>query len=221
MYVLGIAGGSGSGKTTLASNIFDQLTVKDQHNHVVILSCDNYYKDLSHLMIEDRKQNNYDHPDSIEWSLLKEHIMLLKEGKSVSTPVYNFATHTRKGYSHIVDPCDILILDGILLFYDNAIVDMLDYKIFVDCESDERFMRRMLRDINERGRDIDSVVSQYRSTVKPMYLEYVDATKKKADYILINNYNTTGLSDIAVIPNMIPFIVAHDEPLPPSSAALL
>ncbi|HTX17970.1 MAG TPA: uridine kinase [Bacteroidota bacterium] len=179
--VIGIAGGTGSGKTTVTQKILERLRV---HENVVVIQHDSYYKDLSayHGLTPDRI--NFDHPDSLETSLLVRHISDLKTDLPVSQPLYNFTTHSRMKETRWLEPQDIIIIEGILIFAEKELRDLMDIKVFVDTDADERLLRRIRRDILERGRSIDSVMNQYIATVKPMHLEFVEPSKHWADIIV-------------------------------------
>lgn len=178
--VIGIAGGSGSGKTTVAKMIAKSLG----ENRVTVLVQDNYYKDLSYMDPEKRKQVNFDHPDSIDSETMSSNIKNLKSGDSIEMPVYDFKTHVRKPETIKVFPKDVVIIEGILILDSAPLRDLMDLKIFVDTDDDIRFIRRLKRDIQERGRDLDSVIHQYLTTVRPMHLEFVEKSKRYADIIL-------------------------------------
>jgi len=178
-FLISITGGSGSGKTTIAKKITKQVGRKN----VLLLSFDNYYKDLSHLKPKEREKVNYDHPNAIDWRLLKKHLNSLIKGKTVEMPQYSFLTHTRKGYVK-VRPKKIIILEGIFALYDKEINKLANLRIFVDTEADIRFIRRLQRDIKERGRTVESVIKQWLGTVKPMYDTFIELTKKNADVII-------------------------------------
>lgn len=177
--IIGIAGGTGSGKSTLAENIKKEF----EHN-ITMLSHDYYYKDNPHLSFEERVKLNYDHPDSIETSLLIEHLKKLKNGEVIHRPNYSFVEHKREETTVEVVPKKVIILDGILIFENKELRDMMDIKIFVDTDADIRFIRRLLRDVEKRGRTLNSVVSQYCTTVKPMHEQFVEPSKKFADIIV-------------------------------------
>ena len=177
--IIGIAGGTGSGKSTLADNI-----KKEFENNITMLSHDYYYKDHPDLSFEERVKLNYDHPDSIETSLLIEHLKKLKNGEIVYRPNYSFVEHKREETTVEVVPKKVIILDGILIFENKELRDMMDIKIFVDTDADIRFIRRLLRDVEKRGRTLNSVVSQYCTTVKPMHEQFVEPSKKFADIIV-------------------------------------
>ncbi|MDI3472388.1 MAG: uridine kinase [Thermotogaceae bacterium] len=180
IFLIGIGGGTGSGKTTVARKIKEYVG----EELCEILPMDNYYRDMSHIPLEERKTLNYDHPDMIEASLLLEHIKLLKENKPIKLPDYDFTIYTRKEEYIDFQPKDIIIIEGIFALYYKEICDLYDLKIYVDAESDVRFIRRLERDIVERGRTLDSVINQYLTMVKPMHDAYVEPTKRKADIII-------------------------------------
>ena len=180
VYVIGVGGGTGSGKTTVAKRIAQMVG----ENRCSILPLDNYYRDMSHLPLEERKKQNYDHPDMIEHELLEKHLRDLLDGKVVEVPTYDFATYTRKEETITLSPKPFVIVEGIFALYYDDLVDLYDLAIYVDTEDDIRFIRRLKRDIKERGRSVDSVIEQYLSTVKPMHDAYVEPTKKRADIIV-------------------------------------
>jgi uridine kinase len=177
--IVGIAGGTGSGKTTLAEKL-----LKTFSEHAVLLNQDDYYKDLSHLSEEERANQNFDHPQSIDFELLKRHLLLLKDNQPVEVPIYNFCTHSRETFTHTVNPAKIILLEGILLFAVPEIRDLCDLKIFVETDDDIRLLRRIERDLNERDRDFKSVRDQYMTTVKPMHDAFVEPSKRFADIII-------------------------------------
>jgi uridine kinase len=178
--IIGVAGGSGSGKTTVVRKIVENLG----DAHVSVLEHDRYYKDHPELRLEERAQLNYDHPASLETDLLVRHVEALKTGKDVEVPVYDFARHARVTASTRVPPRTAIIVEGILIFADAPLRALMDVKVFVDADDDTRFIRRLQRDITERGRTVDSVIDQYLNTVKPMHLEFVEPTKRYADVIV-------------------------------------
>ena len=178
--VIGIAGGTGSGKTTVTNAILERLDT----TRVVVIQHDSYYRDLSAHGGATPEQVNFDHPDSLETPLLIRHIKDLKAGRSIEQPIYNFTTHRRLDSTQRLDPREIIIIDGILIFVDKELRELMDIKIFVDTDADERLIRRIRRDILERGRSIESVMHQYMSTVKPMHLEFVEPSKHWADVII-------------------------------------
>lgn len=199
--IIGIAGGSGSGKTTLAKNL-----QKEFENDILLLSHDYYYKQHDDLSFEERQELNYDHPDAFDTNLLIEHLKELKKGKSIDHPVYSFVNHNRENFTVTVEPKKIIIVDGILIFENKQLSKMMDIKIFVDTDSDIRFIRRLLRDVSERGRTIDSVISQYCSTVKPMHEQFVEYSKKNANIIVPEGGNNKIALDMITqhIKNMLP-----------------
>lgn len=178
--VIGIAGGTGSGKTTVTNKILEYI----DKNRVNVIQHDFYYKDLSAHGGKKSGEINFDHPNSLDTDLLIQHIGLLKEGKSVELPIYNFTTDRRMDSTLHMDPREIIIIDGILIFTDTRLRDLMDIKIFVDTDADERLLRRIRRDILERGRSIESVMQQYMNTVKPMHMEFVEPSKVWADVII-------------------------------------
>jgi uridine kinase len=178
--VLGIAGGSGSGKTTVANEILDRVGT----SRIAFLPHDAYYKDISHLSFNQRVAINFDHPDSLETSLLIEHVQALKKGQPIELPVYDFKTHSRTQKTILVDPQPVILVEGILIFAERALRELFDVRIFVDTDADIRFIRRLQRDITERGRTTTSVIEQYYKTVRPMHLEFVEPSKRYADVII-------------------------------------
>ena len=185
-----MAGGTGSGKTTVATEIVRRVG----RERIVIVSQDRYYHDLAHLDGGARAHHNFDHPDAIEERLLEEHITLLKAGEPAPMPVYDFARHVRLTATEWVDPQPVILLEGILILAIPRIRELLDIKIFVDTDSDLRFIRRLRRDMAERGRTVESVIEQYQATVRPMHLEFVEASKRWADVIIPEGgYNTVAL----------------------------
>jgi len=178
--VIGIAGGSGSGKTTLADVIIERVG-SDQ---IAYLPHDAYYKDLSDLAPNQRDSINFDHPDSLDTELLIEHIRLLKENSPIQIPIYDFKTHSRTRDTIPIEPHPVIMVEGILIFAELRLRDLLDVKVFVDTDSDIRFIRRLERDITERGRSTESVIRQYLATVRPMHLEFVEPSKRYADIII-------------------------------------
>ena len=180
MLVIGIAGGSGSGKTTVVKSIIRQLPGK-----VVVIPQDSYYKDSSHLPVEERRKINFDHPDAIDWKLLCQQIRELKQGKTIEQPVYSYITCSRsKTETVTVEPADVIIIEGILIFTCKELRDQLNIKIFVDADSDDRLMRIIVRDIAERGRTIETAIEHYAATVKPMHLQFIEPSKRYADIII-------------------------------------
>jgi uridine kinase len=178
--VIGVAGGSGSGKTTVVRRIVDSLG-PDQ---ATVLDHDRYYRDRNDLRFEERAALNYDHPDALETDLMVQHVHALKAGQTVEVPVYDFSRHTRLPSTEPAFPRRAIIVEGILVFVDAALRALMDLKVFVDTDPDTRFIRRLRRDVAERGRTMESVIDQYQSTVKPMHLEFVEPSKRYADIIL-------------------------------------
>ena len=180
MLVIGIAGGSGSGKTTVVKAITRQLQGK-----VVVIPQDSYYKDSSHLTMEERRKINFDHPDAIDWKLLCQQIRELKQGKTIEQPVYSYITCSRsKTETVTVEPADVIIIEGILIFNCKELRDQMNIKIFVDADGDDRLMRIIVRDIAERGRTIETAIEHYCNTVKPMHLQFIEPSKRYADVIV-------------------------------------
>jgi len=180
MLVIGIAGGSGSGKTTVVKALTKRLNEK-----VVVIPQDSYYKDSSHLPMEERQQINFDHPDAIDFKLLCEQLKQLKEGKSIEQPVYSYITCSRsKTETVTVEPAEVIIVEGILVFTCKELRNQLDIKIFVDADDDDRLMRVMARDIMERGKTVETLIERYTKTVKPMYLQFIEPSKRYADIII-------------------------------------
>lgn len=192
--VIGIAGGSGSGKTTVAQEILQRVGP----SRIAFLQHDSYYKDLSGLPPAQRAEVNFDHPNSLETDLLIEHIAALRDGKPVEVPIYDFSTHSRTDKTYTVQPRRVILVEGILIFTEPALREMFDVKIFVDTDSDIRFIRRLERDIRERGRTTESVIRQYIATVRPMHLEFVEPSKRYADVIIPEGGFNTAALDMVV-----------------------
>jgi uridine kinase len=198
--VIGIAGGSGSGKTTVAQTILQRVGP----DRISFLQHDSYYKDLSGLPPTQRAEVNFDHPYSLETDLLIQHIQQLKAGQPVAVPIYDFSTHSRTDRSFTVQPRGVILVEGILIFVEAPLREMFNVKIFVDTDSDIRFIRRLQRDITERGRTTESVVKQYLTTVRPMHMEFVETSKRYADVIIPEGgFNVAALD----------MVVAHIETL--------
>ncbi|WP_067837180.1 uridine kinase [Amphibacillus sediminis] len=178
--VIGVAGGSGSGKTSVTRSICERFVEKS----ILVMEQDFYYKDQSHLPFEERLKTNYDHPFAFDNDLLLEHLKLLLDHKPVDKPVYDFKNHTRSKQSIYVEPKEVIIVEGILILEDPRLVELMDIKVFVDTDADLRIIRRLLRDINERGRTIHSVIDQYLNVVRPMHLQFIEPTKRYADIII-------------------------------------
>ncbi len=185
--IIGIAGGTGSGKSTFTNRLKDLF--QDQ---VSVIYHDNYYKAHDDIPFEERKKLNYDHPDSLETGLLVEHLKQLKAGHAIQCPTYNYSLHTRAKETITIEPKRVILLEGILVLCDKRLRELLDIKIFVDADADERILRRIVRDTAERGRDIENIIDQYLSTVKPMHNLYVEPTKIYADVI-----TNSGMNDVA------------------------
>lgn len=179
-YFIGVAGGSGSGKTTVSRRIQEMVGGE----HIAYLQHDNYYHDHSHLTPEARALVNYDHPDSLDTKLLIEHLALLREGKPIEMPLYDFTQHARLSESRLMLPTRIVLVEGILIFVEKELRELLDLRIFVDADADIRFIRRLRRDMIERGRSLDSIVKQYMATVRPMHMEFVEPSKRYAHVIV-------------------------------------
>jgi len=188
--LVGIAGGTGSGKTTLAEKIHEAYP-----DCSILISQDSYYKDLAHLSFEERAKNNFDHPHSLDFALLRDHLIDLKNDRAVVQPVYSFKTHTREHETRVVEPAELILVEGILLFAAPEVKDLFDLKIFVDTDGETRLLRRIERDMNERARSFDSVKKQYLTTVKPMHDAFVEPSKKCADVIVPEGgFNQVALS---------------------------
>lgn len=192
--VIGIAGGSGSGKTTVAQVILQRVG----RDRIAFLQHDSYYKDLSGLPPTQRADVNFDHPDSLETELLIEHIASLRDGKAVEVPIYDFSTDRRTDKTFTVQPCRVILVEGILIFTEPTLRKMFDVKIFVDTDADLRFIRRLERDLSERGRTTASVIEQYTRTVRPMHLEFVEPSKRYADVIIPDGGFNTAALDMVV-----------------------
>ncbi len=178
--LIGIAGGTGSGKSTVAKEVYRCLP----ENSIAVIEQDSYYKDQSHLSFNDRIKTNYDHPDAFDTNLLLEHLNMLQDGKAIDKPIYDFENHNRKKETIRVEPKNIIIVEGILILAEAELREKFNIKIFVDTDADVRIMRRIQRDIKERGRTIDSVIDQYINVVRPMHLQFVEPTKRYADIII-------------------------------------
>ena len=177
--IIGIAGGSGSGKTTVVKAITEQLK-----ENVVVIPQDSYYKDLGHLSEEEKRVHNFDHPDSIDFDLLRSQLKELREGRTVEQPIYSYITCGRSQETLTVTPAEVIIVEGILIFTDPKLRKLMDIKIFVDADDDDRLMRVMSRDIVERGKTVEWVIERYSNTVKPMYLQFIEPSKRYADIII-------------------------------------
>jgi uridine kinase len=203
--VIGVAGGSGSGKTTVVRRIADALG----EARVTVLEHDRYYRDRNDLRLEERAALNYDHPDSLETDLMVAHVHELRAGRSVEVPVYDFARHARTSSTQTVAPARAVIVEGILIYTDAALRALMDVKVFVDTDDDTRFIRRLQRDISERGRTVQSVIEQYLGTVKPMHLEFVEPSKRYADVIVpLGGHNTVAID---MLLTLIRSLTSQDE----------
>ena len=192
--LIGITGGTGSGKSTIAGEIYKAFP----DNCIAMIQQDMYYKDQSHLTMDERVKTNYDHPHAFDNDLLVEHLQSLLNGKAIEKPIYNFAIHNREEKTVRVDPRDIIIVEGILVLEDPRVRELLDIKIFVDTDADLRILRRLVRDIDERGRTVESVIDQYISVVRPMHLQFIEPTKRYADLIIPEGGSNTVAIDILV-----------------------
>ena len=192
MLVIGIAGGTGSGKTTVVRKIVESLPAGE----VVVLPQDSYYKDSSHVPVEERQFINFDHPDAFEWSLLSEHLAMLKEGKAIEQPTYSYLTCTRQLETIHIEPREVVIVEGILALCDDKLREQMDLKIFVDADSDERLIRVISRDIVERGRTAEAVMERYTRILKPMHQQFIEPTKRYADLIIPEGGNNKVAIDI-------------------------
>lgn len=191
--IIGICGGTGSGKTTIARKIIETVG----SDKVALITQDSYYRNLADMPLDERHQVNFDHPDSIDSEMLANHLKRLKLGQPIEMPIYDFRTHTRSEKTERIEPKPVIIVEGILIFAEPKILNLLDVKIYVDTPDDIRFIRRLQRDIRERGRTVESVIEQYFSTVRPMHLEFVEPSKRYADIIIPEGGNTqTGIEFI-------------------------
>lgn len=184
MLVIGIAGGTGSGKTTVVNKILQQLNLNEEG--INVLSQDNYYHDNQNLSLQEREQLNYDHPKAIDFNLLIKHVKALKNGETIEQPIYSFVTHSRTGDYIKVEPKNVLIVEGILVLTSIELLKEYDLKVFVHTDSDERLIRRIRRDTQERGRDLEEVLHRYQTTLKPMHQEFIEPSKNHADLIIPN-----------------------------------
>ena len=201
--IIGIAGGTGSEKSTFSNKLKDTF-----HEDVAVLYHDNYYRDQSDIPLEERKKTNYDHPDAMETELLVEHLHQLKEGKAIECPVYDYTMHTRSNQVMKVEPKRVILLEGILVLADERLRDLMDVKVYVEADADERILRRVIRDVKERGRDIEGVVEQYLTTVKPMHYLYVEPTRTTADIVINSGMNPVAFE---LVRNMIQKILDEKE----------
>ena len=196
MLIIGIAGGTGCGKTTVVNQILNELP----EGEVGVISQDSYYKDTSHLTYDERVKINFDHPRSIDFELLEQHLNQLKKGDSIEQPVYSFVKHNRTGDTINTKPRKVMIVEGILILTNPELRELFDIKIFVHADSDERLIRRLKRDISERGRDLEEVLTRYQTTLKPMHQQFIEPMKEYADIIIPNNkFNTVAVDIVKTI----------------------
>ena len=198
MLILGIAGGTGSGKTTVVNQILNELPTAE----VTVISQDSYYKQNDHLTYNERSNINFDHPNAIDFDLLIDHVKELKKGNGIDQPIYSFVTHNRVKDTLKTFPKKVVIIEGILIYTNKTLRDLIDIKVFVHADSDERLIRRLRRDISERGRDLNEVLERYQSTLKPMHEEFIEPTKNFADLIIPNDsYNTVAINIVRTVIN--------------------
>lgn len=198
MLILGIAGGTGSGKTTVVRQILNELP----EDEVTVISQDSYYAKNDHLSYKERCNVNFDHPNAIDFDLLIDHVQELKQGNAIEQPIYSFITHNRVQDTLITHPRKVVIVEGILILTNKKLRDLIDIKVFVHADSDERLIRRLKRDIQERGRDINEVLERYQSTLKPMHQEFIEPTKNYADLIIPNDsFNTVAIDIVRTVIN--------------------
>ena len=191
--IIGVAGGTASGKTTVSDAILERVG----RQHIIYLQHDSYYRDLSYLPLEERTKLNFDHPDALETELLVSHLRQLQAGEPVEVPIYDFATYRRSAETRRIEPRRVILLEGLLIFVDKELREMMDVKLYVDTDADLRFIRRLERDIQERGRTMESVIHQYLTTVRPMHLEFVEPSKRYADIIIPSGgFNMTAIEVI-------------------------
>lgn len=190
MLIIGIAGGTGSGKTTVVQQIVEEIPVDE----VCVISQDSYYKDTSDLSYDERVEINFDHPQSIDFDLMVDHLKLLRQGEAFEQPIYSFVEHNRTDETILTQPRSVVIVEGILVLTHPEVRDMFDIKVYVHADSDERLIRRLKRDVKDRGRDIKEVLDRYQNTLKPMHQEFIEPTKEFADIIIpTNRYNTVAV----------------------------
>ncbi|MGL4766726.1 MAG: uridine kinase [Formosimonas sp.] len=191
-FIIGIAGGSGSGKSTVTRKVIEAAASE----HTAVIIQDNYYRDQSDLTMEQRVTTNYDHPRAFDWALMIEQVDDLRNGVPIKMPRYDYTQHTRSTQTETIAPATVIVVEGIFALYDAALRDMMSLKIYVDTDADVRFIRRLVRDINERGRSMDSVIEQYKSTVRPMHNQFVEPSKRFADVILPHGANDPAVDMI-------------------------
>lgn len=192
MYIIGIAGGTGSGKTTVVKKILEALPA----NHVALIPQDSYYNDTTHMSAEERKRINFDHPDAFDWKLLTRQIQALREGRSIEQPTYSYIISNRLPDTVHVEPCEVIVIEGILALWKKELRDLMDLKLFVDADPDERLIRVIQRDIVERGRTTQMVIDRYLDVLKPMHEEFIEPTKRYADLIIPQGGNNRQAIDI-------------------------
>jgi uridine kinase len=198
MLIIGIAGGTGSGKTTVVHQIMNELP----HTEVGVISQDSYYKETTNLSFDERALINFDHPRAIDFELLEKHLKALKAGETIDQPVYSFVQHNRTDDTVSTHPRKVMIVEGILILTNPELREMFDIKIFVHADSDERLIRRLKRDISERGRDINEVLNRYQNTLKPMHEQFIEPSKAFADIIIPNDkYNTVAIDVVRAVIN--------------------
>ena len=194
--ILGISGGTGSGKTTIAKKLLEPFP----SSKCILISQDSYYKDLSHFTLEERKKFNFDHPDALDLDLLYQQLLTLLEGKSIEQPLYSFENHTRTEQTIRIEPKELIVVEGILLFQHKALRELFDLRIFVETDTDIRLLRRLKRDMRERERTLEEIVTTYENVLKPMHLEFVEPTKHYADFIIQNTeFCTTAVASLQSI----------------------
>jgi uridine kinase len=191
--IIGVAGGTASGKTTVSEAILDRVG----RDRIAYIQHDSYYRDLSHLPLEERREMNFDHPHALETELLVSHLEQLQAGRPIEVPTYDFATYQRRGAPRHLEPSRVILVEGILIFADRELREMMDIKLYVDTDADLRLIRRLQRDIQERGRTLETVIQQYLTTVRPMHLEFVEPSKRYADVIIpAGGFNKTAVEMI-------------------------
>lgn len=193
--IIGIGGGSGSGKTTIALAVVEAIGT----DAVTLIQHDAYYRDLTHLPVEARSKVNYDHPDSLETNLLVRHLTELRAGSAIERPVYDFTVHNRAAETVRLEPCPVVVIEGIMVLYEPELRELMDLRVYVDTDPDLRIVRRLERDINERGRSFDSVRQQYLETVRPMHLQFVEPSKRYADIVIPEGYNVGAVATVVAM----------------------
>jgi uridine kinase len=206
-FIIGVAGGSGSGKSTVSQQVLAAFGA----DMVSVVMQDDYYRDQTHLSPELRPQQNYDHPQAFEWPLLVQHVQALRNGETIQMPEYDFTLHNRSNRTIPVKPAPVIVIEGLFALYDESLRDLMSLKIFVDTASDIRFIRRMQRDIEERGRSVESVIGQYLETVRPMHRQFIEPTKRYADVILPHGANEPAVD---IITTKVASIIGQVTPTP-------